>query len=379
MVIPTTSGASHATASGLEGVVVAETRLSNVEGNLGRLTLVGHSLESLVARARFEEVAALLWCGRPATPAEMVRVDRALGAARQRAHALVGAQPSLLFGLDCMSALRARVAAFVPGDLDSQLPPEIEHAVQLTGFVGVATAHWVRTVSGGPLLDPDPGAGHAADLLRLMHSRAPTPAAARALDVYLMAVIDHGLNASTFTARVVTSTGSDVVSAVTAAIGALKGPLHGGAPGPVLDMLDAIGNANRARDWLERELDAGRRIMGMGHRVYRVRDPRARVLETALEGLAHDTPRLEARIHLARAVEAEAEALLEARAPNRALKANVEFFTAVLLDALEIPREAFTGVFAAGRVAGWCAHVHEQRAHNRLVRPASRYVGPAPA
>jgi citrate synthase len=205
----------------------------------------------------------------------------------------------------------------------------------------------------------------------------PDAARAAALDAYLVTVADHGMNASTFTARVVASTGSDLISALAAAIGALKGPLHGGAPGPVLDMLDAIGEPARGEAWLEGELLAGRRIMGMGHRIYRVRDPRAAVLERAVEALAASGAG-GTRLALARAVERAAEGVLRARHPDRPLRANVEFYTAVLLDALGLAREAFSPTFAVGRAAGWCAHVAEQRVVGRLIRPASRYVGPAP-
>ena len=184
------------------------------------------------------------------------------------------------------------------------------------------------------------------------------------------------MNASTFTARVVASTGADLRASVVAAMGALKGPLHGGAPGPVLDMLDAIGAPEHAVSWLEAELAAGRRIMGMGHRIYRVRDPRAAVFERAIEALT-DHGVSTGRLALARAVERAAEGVLRARHPARPLHANVEFYTAVLLDALRLPREAFTLTFAVGRAAGWCAHVREQRAGGRLIRPASRYVGAA--
>jgi citrate synthase len=199
---------------------------------------------------------------------------------------------------------------------------------------------------------------------------------ARAYEAYLVTVSDHGMNASTFTARVVASTGSDVVSAVVAALGALKGPLHGGAPGPVLGMLDAIGRPERARSFLEAELAAGRRIMGMGHRIYRVRDPRAEVLERVTRSL--DLAAEGGTLALAREVERTAEILLRERHPDRALRANVEFYTAVLLRALGLDASAFTLAFATGRVIGWCAHVREQIEHGRLIRPKSRYVGPRP-
>jgi citrate synthase len=201
----------------------------------------------------------------------------------------------------------------------------------------------------------------------------PSPESVRALDAYLVTVIDHGMNASTFTARVVTSTASDLISATVAAVGALKGPLHGGAPGPVLDMLDAIGEPARAEAWLLGELAAGRRIMGMGHRIYRVRDPRAAVLETAVRSLASD------RLALARGVEAAAAKILSERRPDRPLAANVEFYTAVLLDAVGLPREQFSPTFAVGRIGGWSAHVIEQRRVGRLIRPNSRYIGPMPS
>jgi citrate synthase len=212
------------------------------------------------------------------------------------------------------------------------------------------------------------------------------------------------MNASTFTARVVASTASDLVSAIVAAIGALKGKLHGGAPGPVLDMLDSIGRAENAHAWLEQALDRRERIMGMGHRVYRVRDPRAFVLERAVSllekaraaaasaaaasagaasasaasGAADAKSVTGERLRLARAVEREAEALLSARHPDRALRANVEFYTAILLEAIGLPRSLFTPTFAVGRVAGWCAHVAEQRKVGRLIRPRSRYVDALP-
>jgi citrate synthase len=205
----------------------------------------------------------------------------------------------------------------------------------------------------------------------------PDPARAAALDAYLVTVAEHGMCASTFTARVVASTRSDLVSAVVAAVGALKGPLHGGAPGPVLDMLDAIGEPERAEAWLEGELAARRRIMGLGHRVYRVRDPRAAVLEAAVERL--EAAGVASRyLRLARAVERAAVEVLARRHPERRLETNVEFYTAVILDAVGFDRELFTPTFAAARTVGWLAHAEEQLAEGRIIRPDQRYVGPRP-
>jgi citrate synthase len=199
-----------------------------------------------------------------------------------------------------------------------------------------------------------------------------------ALDQYLVTVADHGLNASTFAARVVASTGAGLTSAAIAALSALKGPLHGGAPGPVLDMLDAIGAPEHAAAWLEHSLARGERLMGFGHRIYRVRDPRADALRAALQALGRQRGAPSARLALAEVVELAALSLLRRAKPQRPLDTNVEFYTALLLEALEIPRDGFTCLFAAGRIGGWVAHAREQVLHGRLIRPQSRYVGPAP-
>ena len=357
-------------ATGLEGVVVADTALSEVDGERGRLVIAGHDVEAIAGQRSFEELCAELWAAVPgATPVSELR--RALGRERVWAFEQIETLGRALAAPDGMDALRGGLA---------QLPSEgnsWELAIRLTAATAVFTAAWWRGREGLAPLRPDPEAGHAEDLVRMLRGKATTHRAT-GLETYLVTVSDHGMNASTFTARVVASTGSDAVSAVVGAIGALKGPLHGGAPGPVLDMLDAIGRPEAAAEWLERELLAGRRIMGMGHRVYRTRDPRAAVMERAVERLereGHRTPRLE----LARAVERAAEDVLRRKHPDRPLRANVEFYTAVLLDALGLPREAFSPLFACGRVVGWLAHVDEQRRTGRLIRPESRYVGARPA
>jgi citrate synthase len=357
---------------GLEGVVVAETALSWVDGGGGRLIVRGHPVEALAALG-FEDVCGLLWDGELPGAARRARLAAELGAGRARAFGELPRLGALLDTPDAMEALRAALAALRGSDE----PFEASRA-RLSGAVAVFLAAWRRRRHGHPPIAPDPARGHADDLLCMLRG-APAPAAlVRGLDRYLVTVAEHGMNASTFTARVVASTRSDAVSAVVAALGSLKGPLHGGAPGPVLDMLDAIGRAERARAWLAAELTAGRRIMGLGHRVYRVRDPRALVLESVLAEL--EAAGVESRyLALARAVERAAVELLDAHRPERRLRTNVEFYTAVLLDALEIPRALFTPLFAAARVAGWLAHVAEERAVDRLIRPSQRYVGPLPA
>ena len=361
--------------TGLEGVIVAETQLSRVDGVNGRLVIRGIDLERAAPELGFEGMAAHLW------QESRGRLQKSLGAARQSAFDALPQLGEALSVPDGMEALRAGVAHLPTGG-----DPATER-VRIAGAMPVLAAAWARgqglgrkgsrSASEREPINPDPNLGQSADYLRMLTGRTPHPAIVRGLDSYLATVAEHGMNASTFAARVVTSTGSDGVSSVVAALCALKGPLHGGAPGPVLDLLEAIGSPENARARLLEELEAGRRIMGLGHRVYRVRDPRAAVLEAAtleLEKAGISTRRLE----LARAVEHEAATLLRERYPDRALEANVEFYTAVLLDTLGLDRRLFTPTFAVGRVVGWMAHIDEQRETGRLIRPSCRYVGPQP-
>ena len=357
------------TASGLDDVVVAETALSDVDGERGHLIIRGYSIDTIVEHAAFEDVCALVWNGAWPSTAERAGIHARLAKARAEAFEMLPSLGDALRTSDSMDAVRAAVGHLRSGD-------STKDRFALTGAIPVFAAAWARARENEPAVAPKPWLSHAADCLQMIGGADPPPPFVRALDAYLCCVADHGLNASTFVARIVASTGSDVVSAIIAALGALKGPLHGGAPAPVLAMLDAIGAAEHARAWLETQAAAGRRIMGMGHRVYHVRDPRADALERAL--LELESNGLSTDLSLARATEREAQRILEELHPGRNLRANVEFYTAVLLDAIGIPRSLFTPMFAASRVVGWCAHVDEQRAVGRLIRPASAYVGPAP-
>lgn len=344
--------------------MVARTQLSSVDGDGGRLVVRGRTIESLVSRVPFEAIVALLLEGGLPEASRLGVLQAELGDGRLRAHARLVTRFDAVAAPDAMTTLRGALA-LLPADASP---------CDALALAAVATAAWIRRGRGGQLPVPRPGLPHAQDLLRMLSGGEATGEAARLLDAYLVTVAEHGFNASTFAARVTASTGADLASAVVAGVAALSGPLHGGAPGPVLDMLDAVGSPERAADYVRAELAAGRRIMGMGHRVYRVRDPRAFVLERALmtyQDRAGGSPRLA----LARAVEAAAETALAAKYPERALRANVEFYTALLLEALEIPRAAFTAVFACARVAGYAAHYAEQRRHGRLIRPSALYVG----
>ncbi len=359
-------GPARSAPAGLAGVVAAETVLSHVDGAGGRLIVRGVPIEALAGGSSYEAAAALLLGGFAAVGDEAA-VRAAIGRGRVEAHRRLIGRLDATSPRDPVEAMRLLLAAL--GDSDPLAEP-----AALIGAVGVAAAMAIRAGQGLPAQRPDAALPHALDLQRLISGQMPEEAAARAFETYLVTVIDHGLNASTFTARVVASTESGLVSSVVAALSALKGRLHGGAPGPVLDMLDAIGEAERAEAWLEARMDAGERIMGFGHRAYRVRDPRADVLRAAIGQLGEG----EGRLALARAVEEAALAVLARRKAKRRLDVNVEFYTALLLERLGIPREGFTAVFAAGRSAGWIAHALEQQQTGTLIRPDARYVGPEP-
>ena len=341
---------------GLEDVVAANTVMSEVDGQRGVLIIRGHSLDELAGATRFEDLVRILFDGFfDQLPADLAP---ALGAARAEVFSEVAALDPGLLDLTPVEAMRALTARLPDGD-------DLAVALRLIAAPAVFTAAVVRAHQGLAPVAPDPALGHAADALRMISGQVPAKAQSDALDTYLVTVSDHGLNASTFAARVIASTRAGLTSAVLGGISALKGPLHGGAP------------AN-ARAWIEQALTRGDRLMGFGHRIYRVRDPRADALKAAVRRLDDGSNVRPGRIAFAEAVEAAALAILKEHKPNRPLDTNVEFYTALLLEALDFPPSAFTCVFAMGRVAGWIAHAREQVAGGRLIRPQSVYVGPAP-
>jgi citrate synthase len=367
------------TTNGLEGIVAAETRLSHVDGERGELIIAGFPVDALAANASFEETTWLLWNGRLPTAPELEAFRFALSAQR----ALPAATMALLRecarrSIDAMDALRIGIGT---------VSLESDTAESIVAKAPTIVAAYARLRAGDEPVAPRADLGHAANFLYMLSGAAPSAERVRGLETYLNTVVDHGLNASTFTCRVITSTGSDLVSAVVGAVGALKGPLHGGAPGPALAMVFEIGDASRAEPVLRRKIEDGGRLMGFGHRVYKVRDPRADVLAAAAERLftgGGDDGTAEERgggadlalYTLARDVEATALRLLEEYKPGRRLQTNVEFYTALLLHGLGLDVPLFTPTFAISRVSGWIAHALEQRATGRLIRPSSVYVGP---
>lgn len=354
--------------SGLDGVIVADTSLSEVDGEAGRLVVRGHPIEYLITTRGYEGVAALLWDAYDSDRGDEDAVRRGLAAGRVRAFAEVPRLLATSRGLNPVEALRVGLGMLA----DSEPMP---HHHLVCGAMPVFLAALLRAAEAQSALAPDPSLTTAQDFLRMIRGRRADPAFEKALDTYLATVADHGFNASTFTARVVASTRAGLISAVLAALCALKGPLHGGAPGPVLDMFDEIGALEHADAWFDEAFSKGATLMGFGHRIYKVRDPRADVLKDAVATL----PATAGRLAFAAAVETSAIAALRRHKPGRRLDTNVEFYTALLLEALEVPRSAFTALFAVGRVAGWCAHIFEQEKGGRIIRPQSNYIGPRQA
>jgi citrate synthase len=366
-------------ARGLEGVVAAATNIAEVDGEKGRLTLKGYDVSELSGRVTFEEVCYLLWHGKLPTRTELDELLAEMRAARDLPEPVLTAlrefAPRAQSG---MHLLRMGAAMLSIGDEDvDNLDPQAsqKRAARLQAQMPALVAHGYRLSRGMDIVPPKPEHRLAQSFLYMLEGQEPDPARAEGLDAYLVAVSEHGLNASTFTGRVVISTNSDMVSALTAAVCSLKGPRHGGVPGPVLKMLDEIGTPDNADAYIRNELAQGRRIMGFGHRIYKVRDPRGALLSDAAEKMARLTGDYDL-LNLTKSVEETTVRVLAEVKPGRDLHANVELFAALILHAVNVPSELFTPCFAIGRTAGWTAHMIEQLEETKIIRPESVYVGP---
>lgn len=358
---------------GLKGVIAARTRLSSIDGDKGKLTVAGYPLESLACNASFEEMLYLLWYDRLPDAGELNDVTEALAMRRgipEATHVVLRAAAAERAPV--IDALRMGAATLSLGSIDTA--DECAGALTAVARFPTLVASYWRSLNGEEPLAPRRDLGHSANYLYMLTGEESSPARNRAMETYLNTVMDHGMNASTFTARVIISTQSDMISAVTGALGALKGPLHGGAPGPALDMVFEIGSVENVEPYLRAKLDRGERLMGFGHAVYRVRDPRADVL--AAEAARFFSEEGDRKLYdLALEVERTAVRLLAEYKPGRNLETNVEFYTALLLHGLGLPSALFTPTFAVGRVGGWTAHGLEQRAQDRIIRPRAEYVG----
>jgi citrate synthase len=363
--------ATRPSKGGLEGIVAATTAISKVEGMVGRLIYRGYDIHDLARNATFEEVMHLLWFGNLPNRTELAHLHNQLAAERTLPSSVMPVIRVLPHNADPMDVLRT--ATSVWGVTGASGTPTLEQAVAVTARFPVFLAAFHRLRNGKEPLESRPDLDHAANYLYLLNGEEPKAEHVKALNSYLVLLADHGMNASTFTGRVVASTGSDIASSVTAAIGALKGPLHGGAPSKVLDMLQAIAKARNPEQWLRDAMARGERIMGFGHRVYKTTDPRAEELR---EMARVADPKSFA---LSREVEETALNLLEEEKPGRKLYTNVEFYSAALLSSVGLPGDLFTPTFAVSRVVGWTAHVLEQVHNNRLIRPEADYTGPEKA
>jgi citrate synthase len=372
---------AHEVPKGLEGVVVAETSVGDVRGLEGFYHYRQYSAIDLARTRPLEDVWQLMFDGAlPETTADReafaarVRARRAIPDAVRTVLPAIAHAGEELVPLD---ALRTAISQYAAA-LGFRPSHDIDHAVLYDNALStcaivptLVTALW-RLRQGQKPVEPRDDLGYAANYLYMMHGEVPSPEHAAGVEKYLISTIDHGFNASTFTARVITSTGADLGAAVVGAIGALSGPLHGGAPSRALQMLDEIGTADRAEPWLRDAVERGDRLMGFGHRVYKTDDPRSLMLREVADRLGGD------KMELARYIEATAIKVLDELKPGRRLYTNVEFYAGIVMDRCGVPRELFTPTFAASRVIGWCTHILEQAADNRLIRPSAHYAGPPP-
>jgi len=371
---------AHEVPRGLEGVVVAETEIGDVRGLEGFYHYRQYNAVELAETRSLEDVWYLLFQGELPTREQRPAFDEEVRPLREIPSELRRVLPELTavaHDAPPLDLLRT-VVSLLGAELGFRPSLDLSHedlraeALRVCAVVPTLLCALHRLQHDEPIIDPDPALPYAANYLYMMLGKVPTPEHARAVEQYLISTIDHGFNASTFTARVITSTGADLGAAVVGAIGALSGPLHGGAPSRALQMLDEIGTIENADAWIRAAVERGDRLMGFGHRVYKTDDPRSVMLRSVAERLGG--PKLE----FAKRVEQLAVEILAELKPGRKLYSNVEFYAGIVMDACGVPRDMFTPTFASSRVIGWTAHVLEQAADNRLIRPSAHYVGPPP-
>jgi citrate synthase len=354
---------------GLEGVVAAQTAISEVDGANGRLIYRGgYLIEDLAPVVEFEEVAYLLWHGDLPDKTQLDALCTEMAAARRLNKPARGTLMAVDPATDPMDVLRTVVSA--QGSSKTLAKPTLEEAIALTAIFPTIVAAAYRRRQGKEVLDPRDDLSHAANLLWMMDGTEPDGARVHLVDSYLVLLADHGLNASTFAARVIASTGSDLTSSVVGAIGALKGAAHGGATFAARTMLDKIGSADNAEKWLREAHARHERFAGFGHRLYRTYDPRAKILREMARTAAPELHRTAVR------TEELALQILHEAHPERPNATNVDFWASVVLTGAGIPKEMFTCLFATSRVAGWTAHVLEALSDLRIIRPASEWTGP---
>jgi len=356
---------------GLEGAVVTDSEMSKVDGQVGRLIYRGYEITDLVEHCSFEEVAHLMWTGRLPTQAERDHLKRDLAAHRPLSERMAHVLSELPASAPPMATLRTAVSIMGLSDPRAESnEPEVnlEMAKELAAQVASVVASIHRVRRGHAPVRPEPALSHAGNFLYMLTGTRPTDLAERVFDNCLVLHVDHGFNASTFTCRVIAATLSDIYSAVAGGIGALRGPLHGGANQKVMLMLKEIGAPDRAADHVRGLLARKQRVMGFGHRVYKAPDPRAAVLRVWARKLGEER---------GDTTWADMQEIIEkVMLDEKGLHCNVDFYSASVYHMLGIPTDLFTPIFAVARVVGWTAHILEQYANNRLIRPLCNYVGP---
>ncbi|MCY7884225.1 citrate synthase CitA [Bacillus spizizenii] len=354
---------------GLKGITCVETSISHIDGEKGRLIYRGHHAKDIALNHSFEEAAYLILFGKLPTTEELQTFEDKLAAERHLPKHIERLIQSLPNNMDDMSVLRTVVSAL--GENAYSFQPKTEEAIRLIAITPSIIAYRKRWTRGEQAIAPSSQYGHVENYYYMLTGEQPSEAKKKALETYMILAMEHGMNASTFSARVTLSTESDLVSAVTAALGTMKGPLHGGAPSAVTKMLEDIGEKENAEAYLKEKLEKGERLMGFGHRVYKTKDPRAEALRQKAEEVAGNDRDLDLALH----VEAEAIRLLEIYKPGRKLYTNVEFYAAAVMKAIDFDDELFTPTFSASRMVGWCAHVLEQAENNMIFRPSAKYTG----
>lgn len=353
---------------GLKGITCVETSISHIDGEKGRLIYRGHHAKDIALNHSFEEAAYLILFGKLPSTEELQVFKGKLAAERNLPEHIERLIQSLPNNMDDMSVLRTVVSAL--GENTYIFHPKTEEAIRLIAITPSIIAYRKRWTRGEQAIAPSSQYGHVENYYYMLTGEQPSEAKKKALETYMILAMEHGMNASTFSARVTLSTESDLVSAVTSALGTMKGPLHGGAPSAVTKMLEDIGEKEHAEAYLKEKLEKGERLMGFGHRVYKTKDPRAEALRQKAEEVVSNDRDLDLALH----VEAEAIRLLEIYKPGRKLYTNVEFYAAAVMKAIDFDDELFTPTFSASRMVGWCAHVLEQAENNMIFRPSAKYT-----
>jgi citrate synthase len=354
---------------GLKGIVAAETSISHIDGDEGRLVYRGYEIKDLTNQHSFEEVAYLLWYGKLPNEAELDELKTALRNNRVLDSYIKDILDQLPLNMDMMSVLRTVISSL--GTTDYSWKPTISQAIKLTAIIPTIIAYRKRKLDGESFVPPKDDLDHVANYLYMLTGVVPQKPHVTALESYMILTLEHGMNASTFSARVTASTESDLVSAITSAIGTMKGPLHGGAPSGVIDLLNEISFVGDAEKVIRNKLEQKEKLMGFGHRVYKTHDPRSIALKETLLTLVGEDQWLDLAID----VEKAAVTLLEEYKPGRKLYTNVEFYAAAIMKSINLDSSLFTPTFTASRIVGWSAHVIEQSEDNTIYRPQSNYVG----